>query len=220
MTRTRRRILALLGLALALPAGTCEMGPVGSTPTPPGQVLATVQAINGPAATVNGAPAAIGEAIRAGDDFRTGNATQMVLAFAKGGTMTLDANTDPNLIVQGACLVVSGFGFGHIFIDGTDICVVTPAADGTQHSRVDYWVRGGEVRITVLTGSFTLNRPQRVMVNASQQVNVANGVVQGGGARTLSQAEIQRTFGWLNSRGRPVPPRGLQQYQPPPPPVG
>lgn len=91
--------------------------------------VATVTAIQGSRAWVEpgaGGPvqaATVGRRIHVGDRFFTGAGTRMALSFARGGSVELDENTDPGLLQELECLVISLFHRGRLFVDATDVCV-------------------------------------------------------------------------------------------------
>ena len=205
-------------------------GPLGPGPSEPGQPsnqwLGRIAAIDGPNAFFDRGGsgtvfrAAVGQLLFAHDRFFTGPGSHMLIQFSSGGQAELDENTDPTLIQELNCLVISLFRSGQMFVDKSNACVETLQVASNQHSMAVYAVLPGSppgVRITVIEGQAELVRPSPVLIPQGWRVEAnGRGVMGTGRAFPLPPDELQRSIQWLRFvRFGPSP----YAPAPPPPPV-
>jgi hypothetical protein len=145
--------------------------------------------------------ATVGQLLYAHDRFFTGPGSHMLVQFKSGGQVELDENTDPTLIQELNCLVISLFQSGRMFVDKNNVCVEALQVASNQHSVVVYGVLPGSppgVRITVLEGQAELVRPSRVPIPAGWRIEAnVRGVMGDGRAFRLPPEELQRSSEWL-----------------------
>jgi len=167
-------ILGLVGLVSCVPVDcpTC-------TSTPPRPVAHVTNIDGGTAAFVGSAPAHVNQPIFAGDHFYTGAGTKMEIAIDNGGTVVLDANTDPNFFTTATCFVIRLFS-GQMAVNSTPtnpVCVEKGPNVAGQHSYVVYQANANSLRITVLEGQVVTISPPGVVINAGQSAVLQDGRV-------------------------------------------
>jgi len=190
------------------PYGPVEVPQATPRPQPSAAWLGRIAAIDGPNAYYDkgGAGtvfhAAVGQLLYARDRFFTGPGTHMLIQFNGGGQVELDENTDPTLLQELNCLVISLFRSGQMFVDKSDVCVEAFQVASSQHSKVMYSAMPGfppGVRITVVEGRAELVRPSRAAIPAGWRIDAnARGVMGTGGAYPLPPEELQRSTQWLH----------------------
>ncbi|MDB5938919.1 MAG: hypothetical protein JWP77_1283, partial [Polaromonas sp.] len=179
--RSSRFSLALL---LALLPACAPLPPVpGQGQGPPVlRPVGRITAIEGPNAFVDrgnhgaGQPAQLGQPLLAGDRFYTGPGTRMKVDFWNGGYIQLDENTDPSLLQDLNCLVVSLFRSGRIFVDKSNACVESLGTRSQQFSKVAYSVMpaGAYLQITVVEGEARTLLPAPATVPAGWRIDLTS----------------------------------------------
>jgi ferric-dicitrate binding protein FerR (iron transport regulator) len=184
-------LTACAGVALDCP--TCG----GTMEVPPTAQVAHVSAIyDGTAAFVGTAPAKDGQPIYPGDHFFTGPGTKMEVAIEGGGTILLDANTDPNFFATAQCFWIRLTSGVMTVSNKREMCVDAGGAKVTQHSYVLYAARGGRVTVAVFEGLVTTIEPPGYTVTAGQILYLQNGKPVGP-PRQMNQDMINRLQSWI-----------------------
>ncbi len=174
--------------------------------------------VSGPYVTVNGRPALNGMSIDSGDRVVTGPGSSARINFFSGGSVQLDANTDPE--IYGSFVDYLGCWVrvltGQLYSDGEGqtICFSHGAEQIVAHSAFNLQVGSGREVVTVASGAVTVAGPQPVTVPAGVQASIADGRVTA--QRRVSPAELQRITAWRANFGF-APPR--QPAYPPPAPT-
>jgi len=233
----RRPALALLA---ALLAACAPLPPAsGPAPVPPGpgtptlRWLGRVTSIEGPNALVDrgshGAPqpAQPGQLLLAGDRFSTGPVTRMKIDLWNGGALELDENTDPSLLQDLNCLVVSLFRSGRIFVDKSGACVESLGTRSQQFSKVVYAVMPGRpyLQITVVEGEARTLQPVLAVIPRGWRIDLDSGGVLGTGrAYPVPEDAIRQAVGWTLyyrnlGRSGPAPEFPMFRFPRPPLPV-
>jgi ferric-dicitrate binding protein FerR (iron transport regulator) len=167
-------------------------------PHPQVQVAHVSAIYDGSAAFVGAMPAQQNQPIFEGDHFYTGAGTKMEIAIEKGGTVVLDANTDPNIFITAKCFVLRLLS-GKMVVNSTPTnpaCVESGSNAAGQHSSVLYEASGNSLRITVFQGRVTTIRPPGIIVDAGQSVVLQNGRVASPPQR-VSQQLLDRMQSWI-----------------------
>jgi len=192
--RLRRAMAAALVCLLAGLLAACS---------PPGGGRAVVGelGVSGPYVMVNFRPAANGTTIYSGDTVTTGPGSSALILFATGGSFQLDENTDPefswSVLGTVRCLLVK-IVRGQAYANDSETCISSPAADAFKHSQVNITVSATDTVMTLLEGTLTLERPQRITLVPGQGVTVENGSTVAL-VRNLSAGELAQRVAW---RGR------------------
>jgi hypothetical protein len=181
--------------------------------------------VAGPYVTVNGAPAATGMTIHGGDHVATGPESSANVNFFAGGSVQLDANTDPwfqEVVWEGyKCLIHVILGYGQIYAVGSTPCASHGSNVISALSEFNFRVGAGGDTLTVTEGQVLAGGAQWTTVTAGTQVTLSGGTVVA--QRQVSAEEIRRITGW---RGRyrftpaaapPPPPLPMPRPLPPPP---
>lgn len=193
--------------------------------------------VAGPYVTVNGQPASSGMAIGSGDRVVTGPASSAKLSFYRGGSVQLDADTDPDfydrsdpgfwqgLYVESReylrCLTRVVLNTGQVYAEGEDetSCVSHGQATMIPRSRFNLQTAPGREVLTVAAGEVAVAGVQPATVPAGTQVSIAGGrIVE---QRRVSPAELRRITAWRSQYvftppGRsPYPPPTPSPYPPP-----
>jgi ferric-dicitrate binding protein FerR (iron transport regulator) len=203
------RSLSILGLAalascVPIDCPTCVFPPPPVvSPQPvvepvPHVQLGHVSAIyDGSAAFVGSTQASINQPIFEGDHFYTGPGTKMEVAIEKGGTVLLDANTDP-FFQSAKCFFIRLLS-GKMVVNSTPsnpLCVESGPNAAGQHSSVLYEASGSSLRITVFDGQVVTIRPAGVVVNAGQSATLQNGRLASP-PRQLPPEILNRLQSWI-----------------------
>jgi hypothetical protein len=207
----------------------------GCTPTGGGRAAVGELGIAGPNVFVNGNAARTGTRIFSGDAVTTGPGSSAMILFATGGFFQLDENTDPifswETFASVRCVVVRIFR-GQGYVDDSQACISSPAADALAHSAVNIAASASASVLTLLQGTLFLERPQRITLVPGQEVTADVGV-RTVKVRALSQTELLervawrsrfRFQGWCNAAGGVRPawlgecPGRFSFAQPQPPP--
>jgi hypothetical protein len=196
------------------------------------RALGRIVSIEGPNAFVDkgnygaGQPAQPGQALLPGDRFYTGPGTRMKIDFWNGGSMELDENTDPSLLQDLGCLVVSLFRSGRIFVDKSDACVESLGTKSQQFSKVAYAVMPAAspyLQITVVEGEARTLQPAVTTVPTGWRIDLDNRRLLGDGrAYAVPPEAIRQSIGWTlyyRNQGRSAPAPEFPWIRFPPPPV-
>jgi hypothetical protein len=191
-----------------------------------GRIPIAMLLVAGPYVTVNGRPAASGMTISSGDTLVTGPASSARLAFYSGGSLQLDANTDPQIFAALAGYVgyLIRVGTGQLYSEGEGQTIDDGVARITGHSAFNLLVRPGQEVLTVVQGAASLAGAQLATVPDGTQVSIAGGRIVA--SRVVSPAELARITAWRHQYtfvpAAPVPqpylPNRPRQYYPFPPP--
>jgi hypothetical protein len=168
--------------------------------------------VAGPSVTVNGRPAINGMTIARGDHVTTGPASSARLDFYSGGSVQLDANTDPDFF--GALIrIVTGqmYSAG----DATTVDV----SDGVSlfaQSAFNLRVGPGNDVLTVVSGHVSVVGGQEAAVPGGTQAVIAGGRIVA--RRVVSPAEMGQITAWRYqyrfSRPGPANHPAPQPYRP------
>jgi len=152
----------------------------------------------GPYVRVNGGSAVNGMSIYSGDTVVTGPDSSAQLFFVLGGSVQLNANTDPQFLefIQGAygCLVHVVLNSGEVYSEGSNACISHGPTWVIPSSEFNLLVSPrGEV-LTVTAGKVVAGGEQRVVLAAGTQGTLAGGrlVAQ----RQVNAEEVRRIIGW------------------------
>jgi hypothetical protein len=173
--------------------------------------------VSGPYVTVNGRPAQNGMSIDSGDRVVTGPASSARINFFSGGSVQLDANTDPE--IYGSFVDYLGCWVrvltGQLYSDGEGqtICFSHGAEQIVAHSAFNLQVGSGREVVTVAAGAVTITGPHPVTVPAGAQASLAGGRVVA--QRQVGPDELRRITAWRRNFAF-APPR--QPAYPPPAP--
>ena len=206
-------LLALLSACTPLPPAPGQgQGPPMLHP------VGRITSIEGPNAFIDkgnygvGQPAQTGQALLAGDRFYTGPGTRMKVDFWNGGYIELDENTDPSLLQDLNCLVVSLFRSGRIFVDKSNACVESLGTKSQQFSKVAYAVvpaASPYLQITVVEGEARTLLPAVATVPGGWRIDLdSRGMLGTGRAYPVPEEAIRQSIGWTlyyRNRTRSVP---------------
>jgi len=179
----------------------------------------------GPHVTVNGRPAASGMEISSGDRVTTGSASSAKVNLYHGGSVQLDANTDPDvydrsdpafwqgLYVESReylrCLTRVVLNIGQIYVEGEGetSCVSHGRATMIPRSRFNLQVAPGRELLTVTSGEVAIAGVQPITVARGTQVSIAGGrIIE---QRRVGPKELRRVAMWRNqysfARAAPSP---------------
>jgi hypothetical protein len=199
MTRTLSTSIWLAAAVVVLAGGCATRTPV--------DYVATITAIEGRNAFIDpgnaGRPeaATVSRRVHNGDRFFTGPGTRMTVSFARGGYVELDENTDPRLIQELACLAISLFHKGKMFVDASGVCVDAIGTSSQQKSKVVYAVvpSGGYLQVTVVDGQVNFRQPAGAVVGAGYRLDAQGGRILGPGrAYEVTTEEVRNAVGWTN----------------------
>ena len=170
--------------------------------------------VAGPYVFVNGSPAQNGMPIGWGDHVTTGAASSAMLYFTAGGSIQLDANTDPDVwgpTIGTLRCWLRIFG-GQLFAEGEGVSICS--GDGAQllaHSALNLAVGPGGELLTVAEGTVWVATGSRwTMVPGGSQASIAGRRVLA--QRPLSPAELARATAWRSQYNFV----SAQPYLPPP----
>jgi hypothetical protein len=191
-----RLLHRLLWIAAVAVAACVPPGP-GPGPGPSDEI--GVLATAGTQVFVNGSLAAAGTAIRNRDTVSTGAASSALVRFKTGGTLQLDADTDPSLSQFWSglkCVIEIVAGSGDLYAD-TDPCDCvfrSPDTEASCGSKFAASVAGGQTTIILLSGHMSIRRPVATELRPLEQIVLTRaGIVD---RRTLSKAEASRAIAW------------------------
>ena len=211
--RRRSALGRVLLAAVFLAAGHPQANAQGQGRTPIAMLL-----VAGPYVTVNGRPAASGMTISSGDTVVTGPASSARLAFYSGGSLQLDANTDPQVFaaVTGYVGYLIRIVSGQLYSDGEGQTIDDGVARITGHSAFNLLVRPGREVLTVVTGAASLAGAQPATVPGGTQVSIAGGRIVA--SRLVSPAELAQITAWRHQYSfvpaAPAPYPAPQPYLP------
>src|SRR5262245_37523351 len=173
----------LVGAALV----GCAAGPSGGS-----ELIGTLE-VDGPNAFRNGRPTDDGARVFHGDTISTGARTSMRLRFVGGGVLQLDENTDPQLLREGACILVRILT-GQAFVDAKRVCIADSNLEVTLNSRANLKIVGQRSTLTLIEGSAEMGRPERRAVGQYAQYIVIGGVVDS--VQRLRREDAEATANW------------------------
>jgi hypothetical protein len=170
--------------------------------------------VAGPYVTVNGRPAANGMAIGSGDRVVTGPSSSARLNFYRGGSVQLDADTDPEIydrsdpgFWQGLyvesreylrCLTRVVFNTGQLYAEGQSetSCVSHGPETMIPRSQFNLQILSGQDLLTVVAGEVAVAGVRSASVPGGTQVAFAAGriVYQ----RRVGPEELRRITAWRN----------------------
>jgi len=172
--------------------------PPGPPPGPRDDVIG-VLGTSGSQVFVNGDHAAPGTAIRNGDRVSTGAASSAAVNFRSGGSLRLDADTDPTLrqfwsALQ--CVIEIAAGDGGFDVDsGPCDCVFrTPESESTCGSRFVARVERGQTTIILISGRMSVRRPIATELQPLEQIVLTRGGIVD--RRVLSKSETSDAIAW------------------------
>jgi hypothetical protein len=168
--------------------------------------------VAGPAVMVNGRPAINGMTIGRGDHVTTGPASSARLDFYSGGSVQLDANTDPEFF--GALIRIVT---GQMYSAGEETTV--DVSDGVSlfaQSAFNLRVGSGNDVLTVVSGHVSVVGGQEAAVPGGTQAVIAGGRIVA--RRVVSPAELGQITAWRHqyrfSRPGPANHPPPQPYRP------
>jgi hypothetical protein len=211
--RRRSAVVRLLLAAVFLAAAHPQAHAQGQGRTPIAMLL-----VAGPYVTVNGRPAASGVTISSGDTVVTGPASSARLAFYSGGSLQLDANTDPQVFAAAAGYVgyLIRVVSGQLYSEGEGQTIDDGVARITGHSAFNLLVRPGQEVLTVVEGAASLAGAQPATVPGGTQVSIAGGRIVA--SRLVSPAELAQITAWRHQYAfgpaAPAPYPAPQPYLP------
>ncbi|MGH6893925.1 MAG: PASTA domain-containing protein [Dongiaceae bacterium] len=191
-----RRLRRLIWIA-ALAVVACV--PPGYRPGPGFSEEIGVLATSGSQVYVNGMLAAPGTAIRNRDSVSTGAASSALVNFRTGGSLQLDANTDPSLSqfwsgLQCVIEIVAGGGDLYAETDPCDCVFRSPEVESTCSSKFAAKVARGRTTIILIAGHMSIRRPVTADLQPFEQIVVArSGIVD---RRMLSKSEANDAIAW------------------------
>ena len=195
--RPAARLLRRLIWIAAVAVVACV--PPGPRPTPGTGDEIGVLATAGSQVFVNGSPAAAGAAIRNRDTVSTGAASSALVDFNTGGSLQLNANTDPTLSQFWSGLkcvveIVAGGGELYAETDPCDCVFRSPETEASCGSTFAARVGGGQTTIVLIAGHMSVRRPVVTDLQPFEQVVVTrSGIVD---RRMLSKAEVRNAIAW------------------------
>jgi ferric-dicitrate binding protein FerR (iron transport regulator) len=200
-------ILSLAALASCVPIDcpTCvfPVPPTASTqpvlePVSHIKVAHVSNIFDGTAAFVGSTVAQINQPIFEGDHFFTGAGTKMEVTIETGGSVMLDANTDPNLFTSAKCFVLRLLS-GKMVVNSTPnnpLCVESGSNAAGQHSSVLYESDGRSLTITVFEGQVITIRPSGVLITTGQSATLKDGRLASP-PQQLSQDILNEKQSWI-----------------------
>jgi hypothetical protein len=188
--RVRLPPSAVLLLCLVMTACT----PVGGGRERVGELGAA-----GTAVFVNGRPSSSGTTLYSGDSVTTGPGSSGMVLLATGGIFQIDENTDPLFsweTVAGVRCILVRLLRGQGYVQDTQACISSPAADALAHSAVNIAASPSTTVLTLLAGSLTLQRPRQLSLLPGQEIAAGGNIPGGVQVRTLSPGELQARVAW------------------------
>ncbi len=170
--------------------------------------------VAGPYVTVNGRPAASGMAIASGDRVVTGPSSSARLNFYRGGSVQLDADTDPEIydrsdpgFWQGLyvelrdylrCVTRVIFNTGQLYAEGESetSCVSHGPETMIPRSQFNLQIVPGQDVLTVVTGEVALAGTAPAAVPGGTQVVLAEGRIVA--ERRVGPEELRQITAWRN----------------------
>lgn len=151
----------------------------------------------------NGSEARDGATVRDGDIITTGPGSSARIVFVSGGYVQLDENTDPVFRILGelGCIVVE-IATGQAFVDARRVCISDSNVGGLLNSRANWSTNGVTTVLTVLEGSFDVQRPTRTRLGELHQYTVTRGDLVR--SQRLSPDQAAATAAWTTRYFRPV----------------
>jgi hypothetical protein len=148
---------------------------------------------------VNGSLVAPGTAIRNRDTVSTGAASSALVNFRTGGSLQLDANTDPTLSqfwsgLQCVIEIVAGSGELYADTDPCDCVFRTPETEATCGSKFAARVQGGQTTIILIAGRMSIRRPVAAELQPLERIVVTRGGIVD--RRVLSKSEAADAIAW------------------------
>jgi len=155
--------------------------------------------VAGPFVTVNGRPAENGMTIRSSDRVVTGPSSSAMIDFYAGGSVQLDANTDPEIFGAFAgyvgCWIRIYTGQSYTEGEGQSTCFGSGAERILSQSAFNLQIAPGGELLTVTAGAVTVTGAQPITVPRGSQVSIASGG-RITSQRFLSPAELQQITAW------------------------
>jgi hypothetical protein len=175
-------------------------------PTEPSKDLIGTLRISGSNVFLNRTEAQNGLRVYNGDNVTTGSNSSAIIEFPTGGFVQLDENTDPIFTWErfqtGICLIIKILR-GQAWVEESQYCVVlkTPNTDALTNSKVNIKVAPRRSVITVLQGNVTIERPQKLRIQGSEQVAISERGIEA--VRKLTKRELRSVVSW----------RGVYEFQ-------
>jgi len=199
------RVWTCLGLAGAvLLAGCASTGgetresPARASPERIGRLE-----VDGPNVRHNRAPGRDGAGVYDGDIITTGPQSSAKIVLVSGGFVQLDENTDPvfRIVRELGCILIE-IADGQAFVAAKRVCISDPNITGNLNSRINWKTDGVTSVLTVLEGTFDVERPTRTRLGDGHQYTVARREV----VRTvrLAPAQASATADWTGRYFRPA----------------
>jgi hypothetical protein len=198
------RVRTCLGLATALLLGGCA-----STADEPERTARESPErvgrldVDGPNVRHNRAPGRDGAVVYDGDIITTGPQSSARIVLVTGGFVQLDENTDPvfRIVRELGCILVE-IATGQAFVAAKRVCISDPNITGNLNSRINWKTDGVTSVLTVLKGTFDVERPTRTRLGDGHQYTVTRREV----VRTvrLSPAQASATADWTGQYFRPA----------------
>ncbi|HEY6874046.1 MAG TPA: hypothetical protein VI298_15080 [Geobacteraceae bacterium] len=180
---------AVLFLVLTVMTAGCATFPGQSD-----SVIGTLRA-SGPNVWLNGAAGRDGMAVRLGDTLATGPGSSAMVDFQGGGFLQLDENTDPlfSWIEQTKC-ILTRIMRGQAYLKKEKACVEGPNINLVLNSEANIRIGAELTELTLIRGSATVWRPERVRVETAQQVTVAGQRISA--VRAVSTEALAAITAW------------------------
>jgi len=214
-----------LALTCALAAAVCA--PIAADAQQRRGSPIAVLLVAGPYVAVNGRPAANGMPIASGDRVTTGPSSSAKLTFYRGGSVQLDANTDPEvydrsdpgfwqgLYVESReylrCLTRVVLNTGQVYAEGQSetSCVSHGPETMIPRSQFNLQIVPGQDLLTVVAGEVAVAGVQPTAVRGGTQVTFAEGHIVA--QRRVGPEELQQITAWRSQYAfappHPAPPR-------------
>lgn len=189
--------------------------------------------VAGPNVTVNGRPAANGMAVASSDRVVTGPASSARLNFYRGGSVQLDADTDPEIydrsdpgFWQGLyvesreylrCLTRVVLNTGQLYAEGQGetSCVSHGPETMIPRSRFNLKIAPGQDVLTVVSGEVALAGAQSVSVRGGTQATLAGGRIVA--QRRVGPEELRQITAWRTRYAFTTPGQPRSPSRPPSP---
>jgi hypothetical protein len=173
--------------------------PPGPRPSPGTSDEIGVLATAGTQVFVNGSLAPAGTAIRNRDTVSTGAASSALVDFNTGGSLQLNANTDPTLSQFWSGLkcvveIVAGGGELYAETDPCDCVFRSPETVATCGSTFAARVGGGQTTIILIAGHMSVRRPVVTDLQPFEQIVVTRSGIAD--RRMLNKSEVYDAIAW------------------------
>jgi hypothetical protein len=148
---------------------------------------------------VNGGSAAPGAVIRNRDTVSTRAASSALVNFTTGGSLQLNANTDPSLsqfVFAARCVIEIVAGVGELYAetDPCDCVFRSPEAETACGSTFAATVEPGRTTIILIAGHMSVRRPVATELQPLEQIVMTrSSIVE---RRQLDRSELAAAIAW------------------------